>query len=180
MKPMFQRGDANHDGKLTGEEIKAMAATQADPQGRPVGRGNFNSMDPIILALDVDKDGVISAVEIANASVVLKALDKDGDGALSVAEIRIRQQTAAQRAEHLFDEWDTNKDQALTKEELPDRMQAQFEALDTNHDGKIDLLEATTYFANMPAQGGGRPGGGQGGGRGPRPEGAPAGGSPQQ
>jgi Ca2+-binding EF-hand superfamily protein len=188
MKPMFERGDTNHDGKLTGEEIRAMAAAQADPQGRPVGRGNFNSQDPVILALDVDKDGVISAEEIANAPVVLKVLDKDGDGTVSVAELRVRPQTAEQRAAHLFDEWDTNQDKVLVKSEMPDRMQAQFETLDLNHDGKLDLAEATVYFASMPAQGpgGGRPGGpggggpgGPGGGRGPRPEGAPAG-PPQQ
>ncbi|MGI4852430.1 MAG: EF-hand domain-containing protein [Janthinobacterium lividum] len=163
MRAMFDRGDTNHDGKLTADEIKAMSARQADPQGRPVGRGNASGMlrmDPVMDALDVDHDGILSAAEIASASGALKTLDKDADGTLSAAELRMRQQTPAQRAEHLFDEWDTNKDGGLVKTELPDRMQSQFEAIDTNHDGKIDMEEATTYFATMPQQQGGRPGGG--------------------
>ncbi|MGI4757212.1 MAG: EF-hand domain-containing protein [Janthinobacterium lividum] len=162
MRAMFDRGDTNHDGKLTPDEIKAMASTQADPQGRPVGRGNASGMlrmDPVMDAIDVDHDGVLSCAEIASASGALKTLDKDADGVLSVGELRMRQQTAQQRAEHLFDEWDTNKDGGLTKSELPDRMQSQFDAIDLNHDGKINMEEATTYFATMPAQGGNRPGG---------------------
>ena len=175
MRAMFDRGDANHDGKLTADEIKAMSAGQSDPQGRPVGRGNAGGnlrMDPVMDALDVDHDGVFSAAEIASAPGALKTLDKDADGTLSAAELRMRQQTPAQRAAHLFDEWDTNKDGGLVKAELPDRMQSQFEAIDLNHDGKIDMEEATTFFATQP-QGGGRPGGGGGerpggGERGPR------------
>ena len=157
MQAMFDRGDANHDGKLTPDEIRAMSATQADPQGRPVGRGNFTSMDPVVLALDADHDGVLSAAEIASAPGALKALDTNGDGMLSKDELRMRQQTPRQRAEHLFDEWDTNKDGGLTKAELPDGMQPQFGAIDLNHDGKIDMEEATTYFATQPQNG---PGGG--------------------
>lgn len=161
MRAMFDRGDTNHDSKLTADEIKAMSAKQADPQGRPIGRGNASGMlrmDPVMDALDVDHDGILSAAEIASASGALKTLDKDADGTLSVAELRMRQQTPTQRAQHLFDEWDTNKDGGLIKTELPDRMQSQFDAIDTNHDGKIDMEEATTYFATTPQQGA-RPGG---------------------
>ncbi len=168
MKPMFDKGDTNHDGKLTKDEIAAMSGKQSDPQGRPVGRGNFSSMDPVMLALDADKDGELSAEEIANAPVALKSLDKDGDGTLSAGELRMRQQTPRQRAEHLFDEWDTNKDGALLKEEMPDRMQAQFEAIDTNHDGKVDLEEATAYMEKQPT---GRGPGGPGGPAAQRPQG---------
>jgi Ca2+-binding EF-hand superfamily protein len=168
MQAMFDRGDTNHDGKLSADEIRAMSAAQADPQGRPIGKGNASGnlrMDPVMDALDVDHDGILSAAEIASASGALKTLDKNADGTLSKDELRMRQQTARQRAEHLFDEWDTNKDGGLIKSELPDRMQSQFDAIDLNHDGKIDLEEATTFYATQP-QGG--PGGGRSGGGPPR------------
>jgi hypothetical protein len=41
---------------------------------------------PIVIALDVNKDGVIDASEIANATAELKTLDKNGDGQLTVDE----------------------------------------------------------------------------------------------
>ena len=40
----------------------------------------------LIVALDVDEDGELSAEEIANAVAALKKLDKDGSGSLSVEE----------------------------------------------------------------------------------------------
>jgi Ca2+-binding EF-hand superfamily protein len=41
---------------------------------------------PIIEALDLNKDGVIDADEIAKASQSLKTLDKNGDGKLTQDE----------------------------------------------------------------------------------------------
>ena len=43
---------------------------------------------PLIAALDVNRDRVIGAEEISNASLALLKLDADGDGALSKAELR--------------------------------------------------------------------------------------------
>ena len=170
MQPMFQRGDTNHDGKLTGDEIRAMAEAQADPQGRPAGRNNAAVQlrtDPITDAIDFDHDGIFSAAEIASAPGALKTLDKNGDGMLSAEELRVRQQTPRERAAHSMDEWDGDRDGFLTKGELPDRVQANFDAMDLNHDGKVDLEELTTYMATQPI---GRPGGGGPGvpGAGPR------------
>ena len=42
---------------------------------------------PVIVALDADRDGELSAEEIENAAAALKTLDKDGDGALSRQEM---------------------------------------------------------------------------------------------
>ncbi len=59
------------------------------PGGGPgsENRGGPRPAPPIIAALDSDKDGEISAEEMANASEALATLDKDGDGKLSGKEI---------------------------------------------------------------------------------------------
>ncbi len=155
--------DRNHDGQLSPDEIQTTAARRSDPRGRPLDKESADGIlrfDPVVNALDYDHDGILSAAEIASASGALKALDKDADGTLSADELQVRQQTPRERAEHLFDERDTNKDGGLTKAELPDRMQPLFSTIDLNHDGKIDREEATTYFATRqssgPASGSGR------------------------
>jgi len=96
--------DKNGDGRLTHDEYipprpgePAMsanmnAACPANPQG-PANAADQAGMGPgmdrrppkppIDLALDTNKDGVISADEIAKAAASLKKLDKNGDGKLS-------------------------------------------------------------------------------------------------
>jgi len=43
---------------------------------------------PLMIALDVNHDGIIDSNEIANASAELKTLDKNGDGQLTPDELR--------------------------------------------------------------------------------------------
>jgi hypothetical protein len=43
---------------------------------------------PLMSALDTNRDGIIDANEIANASTSLKMLDKNGDGRLTPDELR--------------------------------------------------------------------------------------------
>lgn len=167
MQGLFARIDANNDGKITPDEIRSSAKTQAGPNGRAQRGGEASRMDPVLNAIDTDHDGILSAAEIAAATSSLKSLDKDGDGELSSAELRPRQMTPADRAKHLLDEWDTDKDGKITKPEAPDRMQEQFETIDTNHDGVLTEDEFTVYFASMPQQPR-RPEGGQNP-QGPRP-----------
>jgi Ca2+-binding EF-hand superfamily protein len=152
MQPLFERGDTNHDGKLTAAEIKALSAAQPTPAG-PRMRPNSTRQDPILRALDTDHDGIITAAEIAAAPKTLLTLDKNGDGQLTVSELNPPPATAASRAEHMLDEWDTNKDGKLSKSECPDLIQQQFESIDKDGDGFLSKDEITTYFANMPAPG---------------------------
>lgn len=152
LQGLFARIDTNHDGKLTPEEIRASAALQTGPSGRVQHTGDATRNDPVLNAIDDNHDGILSSDEIANAPAALKALDKNGDGELSPEEIRPRQMTPSDRAKHMLDEWDTNKDAKIAKPEAPDRMQQQFDAIDTNHDGFLTEDELTIYFASLPPQ----------------------------
>ena len=60
------------------------------PEGRGPGRGLRLPQIPLMLALDADKDGEISADEIENAVAALKKLDNDGNGKLTRDELRPR------------------------------------------------------------------------------------------
>ncbi len=52
-----------------------------EPQRRcPAMMGAFMQNIPVLAALDADKDGSLSATEIANASKALMTLDKNGEG----------------------------------------------------------------------------------------------------
>ena len=52
------------------------------------GPGGGPPPHPLMIALDKDRDGRLSAAEIADAPKALKALDRDGDGALGPDELR--------------------------------------------------------------------------------------------
>jgi Ca2+-binding EF-hand superfamily protein len=166
MQGLFDRADANHDGKLTPEEIRKLANRQAMPTG-PASSGGGGQiatrMDPILNALDTNHDGVISAEEIANAAQSLLTLDKNGDGQITADEMRPRQQTLEERVQHMLDENDTDHDGRISRAEAPDFMQKQFDVYDKNHDGYLDKDEITQMQMNQGGGPGG-PGGGPGGG----------------
>jgi len=163
-----------------------VALSQQGPPGGPV---SFIRMSPILNAIDVNQDGVLSAAEIADAPVQLRKLDKNNDGKLTRDEAGLQLQrgrggrggegerggrggdegpaappTAAELTETLM-AFDANKNGQLEKSEVPERMQGMFDRGDTNHDGVltrdeiIKLAEANRQQAS----------GGEGGGRGPGP-----------
>lgn len=89
--------DKDSDGKVSAEELRRPRPEGADSgdgggrppgggTGGPGGRGRFVS--PVVAAIDTDKDGALSAEEIAKAPEGLKSLDKDGDGKVSAEEMR--------------------------------------------------------------------------------------------
>ncbi len=62
-----------------------------------------------------------------------------------------------------FSDLDKNDDKKLTVDELPERMQGRFDAIDTNGDGAVDAKEFATFRAEMRKRfenGGGGGGGG--------------------
>ena len=93
---IFDRGDENKDGFLTADEIRKVAAAQAPPpetggrggrEGGGRGEMNFIRMDPILAAIDINGDGILSAVEIRNAADAIRKLDKNGDGKITRDEL---------------------------------------------------------------------------------------------
>jgi hypothetical protein len=72
-------------GLLAGGALTSFgqAPEQRGPDGPP-----HHPPPPVITALDLNRDGVISADEIAKAVESLKTLDKNGDGQLTPDELR--------------------------------------------------------------------------------------------
>lgn len=151
MRGIFARGDANHDGKLTPEELKAMSEHQGAPEGPAGNRGGqwgpFRS-DPLLAALDTNHDGELSADEIAQAAGALALLDKNGNGMIDPDEMAPHQMTPTERLHHFIEEFDANKDGKIARNEAPERMvsSGEFEKIDTNHNGELDREELLQFF----------------------------------
>ena len=117
--PMLERFDANHDGKLSKEEVR-------------------NGIDKLFTEVDTNKDGFISKEEMrvhhksmheqmrSKMQERWKAADKDGDGALSRAELET---AGMKRPLRDFDKLDKNKDGKLTPDEMREGMRMR------HHDG---------------------------------------------
>lgn len=156
-------------------------------EGGPGGRegregGRFRMPNPLADAIDKDKNGELSADEIADAVAALKALDKNNDGKIDMMEMRPNFEgmgregmgrggfggpggeggaEGAQMVERLL-EMDANKDGKLQKDELPERLQSMFARGDKNSDGVLDKEEMmATVRDRVGGPGGpGAPGGG--------------------
>ena len=59
----------------------------APADGKEGRKPPMGPMGPLMVALDTDKDGVLSAAEIAAATENLKKLDKNGDGKIDRVEL---------------------------------------------------------------------------------------------
>jgi len=67
--------------------VAGVCGGQALAQPAPGGAGRFGApVHPLMAALDTDKNGELSADEIAAAAQALKQLDRDSDGKLSAEE----------------------------------------------------------------------------------------------
>ena len=137
--------------------IGALHAQDGGPGGRRGGQGRPDMMRrfPLMMALDADGDGVISAEEINNATAALRKLDKNGDGKLTEDELRPEfpggrggDGPGGRRGEGFGGpnpdevvkqllEFDKNGDGQLSKDEVPERMHGMFERGDTNKDGVL-------------------------------------------
>ena len=142
-------------------------------EGGPDGRPRFPN--PVLEAIDADKNGELSAEEIANAATTLKTLDKNSDGKLDMAETRPNFEgmgrgfggpSGGGGSEEMINRliaMDANKNGKLEKDEVPERMQSMFSRADKNEDGAIDKEEMTAMARERSGGQGGGFGGGPGG-----------------
>ena len=140
--------------------------------GFPGGPIGMLQMHPLMKILDTDKDGTLSASEIANASKALIQLDKNGDGIVSAEEMRPDPSTMpggfagaggngpfnGAMMSQMFERSDANKDGKLTGDEIPERMRDRLKMIDKDGDGAITKSEFAAMTARMEEAGGKRPG----------------------
>lgn len=174
---------------------EAATSQPAEGRGRFEGRGGFGGGFPpeffpgivIMAALDADKDGSLSADEIANATAALKKLDKNGDGKVGRDEIRAelenlrptREERGGRRGAfgggfgrgNFLDRYDKNADGKVSASELPERMrQGLMDRGDKNKDGFLEKSEIEALSQNLGNRNRGRSGpGGNREGRPARP-----------
>lgn len=181
------------EGQGQGQGGQPGQRPQGGGQGGQGGQGFRPPTHPLMTALDTNGDGVIDESEMKNATASLKKLDKNGDGKLSDEELRPagmggrggfggqggRQGGQGGQGGDGGDfvarlmQNDKNGDGKLSKDELPERMQAMFGNLDKNSDGFLDKAELEAAIAQMRQQRGGGDGqrpGGQGGDGQARPQ----------
>lgn len=142
----------------------------------------FRGVPPLMKALDTDKDGKLSAAEIANASAALSALDTNKDGSVTEDELRPPPPDKGKPGDHLL-RFDTDKDGKVSLDEFLAPPKEAFKHLDSNGDGFIDADEAAAAPpppppGRRPPPPGGPDGDPQDGG--PRPRGHRGGGKPPQ
>ncbi len=163
------------------------SAVAQPPEGGPrpgqpgFGGGPFRTPNPLLEALDKDRNGELSPEEIENAVAAIKTLDKNNDGKLEASELRPNFQgmgpggfgpTGGGNPQPMVDRMmlmDVNKDGKLTGDEIPPFMRNQLDQLDTNKDGSLDKAELNAGMARMRNRQGGPGGPAERGGEGRRP-----------
>ena len=120
--------------------------------------GNGRSGAAFFLIFDSDGDGVISGLEIQNASQALYKLDVNGDKRLSRQELNSSSQSNRSRSElersdssrrnfvsRIFDH-DKDGNGKVTRNEMPDRMRELLQLGDHDKDGAISRREAGDIY----------------------------------
>ena len=156
------------------------------------GQGRMMARLPIMMALDADQDGEISAKEIDSAVASLKKLDKNGDGKITMDEMMPNFEGMGpggfggpggpgggpggfgggmagnpQEIVTRLMEGDKDNDGYLSESELPERMRPMITRADTDGDKKVSREELTVVAQRMSQAGRGEGSGrGEGAGRG--------------
>ncbi len=122
----------------TGTEVRVAEPPSLDQRTMRLFRS-----EPVLVALDVNGDFVLSPLEIANASAALMTLDRNGDGALDVSECLPRlaggktaPDALLMQTHRVLAALDTDYDGVISAAEIRNAPTA-LRTLDQNGDGRI-------------------------------------------
>ena len=166
---IFQKLDANQDGKLTKDELPERAADkllQADADGdgaltkeeleqaRPGrgfgGPGGAARFDEVFAGLDKNADGVLTQDEVPEKLADrIAAADADGDGQVTKEELQaVRPGRGGPGGsggpppiDQVFERSDANGDGKLTQDELPPQVAERIMKADADGDGAVTKEE---------------------------------------
>jgi hypothetical protein len=129
------------------EDLPAEVKMAPYPDRPPISP--YFRMMPVLAALDVDQDNIISAAEIENAPAALWRLDTNHDGKLSAEECGFkpdpnvdvrRARLTSMRIHPVLAALDTNHDGEISDREIQNAAAA-LKTLDANGDGKLTERE---------------------------------------
>ena len=170
---LFGQLDKDGDGAVTAAEMpggqgQAMQKKPAEPMNATPQRMQDSANDPsnseIFRIFDRDKDGKLSQNEIPPKMREFQSvLDVNADGDISLAELnaarpkgnsdssKMKTEEKAlddPKAKMLLKLLDKDKDGTLSREEVPERLRAGFQAIDRNYNSKIDPSELSLLLEN--------------------------------
>lgn len=175
---MFDKWDANSDGKVYLDELIAYRRSQQAPQLSAIRVVAGDDQDVLFPLLDRNQDGRLTTRELHAAPQLLAALDADGDGRISLDELpggmtlvlarglpsnmsagRSRMTSLlapAASGPAWFARMDANRDQEVSLDEFPGSAE-KFRSLDTDGDGFVSVSEALAHQVAPTLRGGETP-----------------------
>ena len=130
---LLKRGDTNSNGRLEGDELRALGEKARMAAG-PVGGGGR------LRAMDADGDGKVTRAEFQGPPALFDRLDKDGDGTVTMDEARTFAAGMMPAVAERFKAVDKDGDGSISREEFPGRP-AGFQRLDADGDGRLSPEE---------------------------------------
>jgi len=143
----FDRLDADHDGKITEAEVKQALAAMA---GGGDGRWMDRNADAAFRRFDTNQDGKITAEEWKGRPETFQLLDENKDGVITREELTPKGPARGRRGNRpdlrsgkdsarFLEQYDTNHDGQVTKEEFPH--ERRFSEIDADGNGILSDAE---------------------------------------